>query len=52
MSERFRLDSEIDFQNKFYTKCNNIIVDSVGPRSIFTSRVEIVLIQIRRLCQK
>ena len=41
MSEKFRLDRKIGFQNTFYTKCINVIVDSIGPsiilRSIVTS---------------
>ena len=39
MSEKFRLDRKIGFQNMFYTKCINVIIDSIGPliilRSIF-----------------
>ena len=35
----------IGFQNTFYTKCINVIVDSIGPsiilRSIFTTPVKI-----------
>ena len=34
MSEKFRLDRKIGFQNMFYTKCINVIIDSIGP-SIF-----------------
>ena len=30
-SEKFRLDRKIDFQNTFYTKCINVIIDSIGP---------------------
>ena len=40
MSEQFRLDRKIVFQNTFYTKCINIIIEGIGPsiilRSIFT----------------
>ena len=39
ISEKFRLDRKIGFQNTFYTKCINVIIDSVGAsiflRSIF-----------------
>ena len=31
MSEKFRLDRMICFQNTFYTKCINVIIDSIGP---------------------
>ena len=37
MSEKFRLDRKIDFQNTFYTKCINIFIDSVGPSIILRS---------------
>ena len=40
MSKKFRLDRKIGFQNTFYTKCINVIIDSIGPsiilRSIYT----------------
>ena len=39
MSEKFRLDRKIGFKNRFYIKCINVIIDSIGPliflRSIF-----------------
>ena len=31
MSEKFRLDRKIGFQYMFYTKCINVIIDSIGP---------------------
>ena len=31
MSEKLRLDRKIGFQNMFYTKCINVIIDSIGP---------------------
>ena len=41
MSEKFRLDCKIGFQNTFYTKCINVLIDSIGRsiilRSIFNS---------------
>ena len=37
MSEKFRLDPKIDFQNTFYTKCINVIIDSIGPSNILRS---------------
>ena len=39
MSEKFRLDSKIGFQNTFYTKCINVIIDSIGPSIILRSIV-------------
>ena len=37
MSEKFRLDRKIGFRNTFYTKCINVIIDSIGPSIIFRS---------------
>ena len=37
MSEKFRLDRRIGFQNTFYTKCINVIIDSIGPSIILRS---------------
>ena len=37
MSEKFRLDRKIDFQNKLHTKRINIIIDSIGPSIIFST---------------
>ena len=37
MSEKFRLDRKICFQNTFYTKCINVIIDSIGPSFILRS---------------
>ena len=37
MSEKFWLDRKIGFQNTFYTKCNNVIIDSIGPSIIWRS---------------
>ena len=37
MSEKFRLDRKIGFQNMFYTKCINVIIDSIGPSIILRS---------------
>ena len=43
MSEKFRLDHRFCFQNTFYTKCINVIIDSIGPsiilRSIFDGAI-------------
>ena len=48
MSEKFRLDSKIGFQNTLYTKCINVIIDSIGPliilRSIFTFAIKTSLV--------
>ena len=40
MSEKFRLDRKIGFQNTFYTKCINVIIDSIGPSIILRSIYE------------
>ena len=37
MSEKFRLDRKIGFQNTVYTKCINVIIDSIGPSIILRS---------------
>ena len=37
MSEKFRLDHKIGFQNTFYTKCINVIIASIGPSIILRS---------------
>ena len=37
MSEKFRPDRKIGFQNMFYTKCINVISDSIGPSIILRS---------------
>ena len=37
MSEKFRLDRKIVFQNTFFTKCINVIIDSIGPLIILRS---------------
>ena len=34
MCKKFRLDRKIGFQNKLYTKCINVIIDSIGPSII------------------
>ena len=45
MSEKFRLDRKIGFQNTFYTKCINVITDSIGPSIILRS---IYVLQCKR----
>ena len=37
MSENFRLYRKIGFRNMFYTKCINVIIDSIGPSIILRS---------------
>ena len=37
MSEKFRLDHKSGFQNMFFTKCINVIIDSIGPSIILRS---------------
>ena len=35
MSVKFRLDRKIGFQITFYTKCINVIIDSIGPLRVY-----------------
>ena len=37
MSEKFRLDRKIGYRNTFFTKCTNVIIDSIGPSIILRS---------------
>ena len=37
MFEKIRLDRKIGFQNMFYTKSINVIIDSIGPSIILMS---------------
>ena len=37
MSEKFRLNRKISFQNMFYTKCIIVIIDRIGPSIILRS---------------
>ena len=37
--KKFRLDCKIGFQNMFYKKCINVIIDSIGPSIILRSIV-------------
>ena len=37
MSEKIGLDRKIGLQNTFYTKCINVIIDSIGPSIILRS---------------
>ena len=39
MSEKFGLNRKNGFQNTFYTKCINVIIDSIGPSIILRSIV-------------
>ena len=52
MSKKFRLDRKIGFQNTFYTKCINDIIDSIGPsiilRSIYHLEHSIILNNFRQ----
>ena len=41
MSKKFRLDRKIGFQNRFYTKGLNVIIDSIGPSIILRSIADI-----------
>ena len=42
MSEKVWLDRKIGFQNTFYTKCINAIIDSIGPSIILRSIYKLV----------
>ena len=44
MSEQFRIDRKICFQNTFYTKCINVITDSIGRSIILRSIYWVYLI--------
>ena len=37
MTGKNMLDHKIGFQNTFYTKCINVIIDSIGPSIILRS---------------
>ena len=37
MSEKLRIDRKIGFLHTFYTKCINVIIDSIGPSIILRS---------------
>ena len=37
MSEKIRIYRKIGFQNTFYTKCINVIIESIGPSIILRS---------------
>ena len=37
MSQKFSLDRKNGFQNTFYTKCINVIIDSIGPSILLRS---------------
>ena len=39
MPEKFRLDRRIGFRITLYTKCINVIIDSIGPSIILRSIV-------------
>ena len=51
MSEKFRLDRKIGFQNTFYTKCINVIFDSIGPSIILRSIYSLLVILHVVKCQ-
>ena len=48
MPEKFRLDGKIGFLNMFYTKCTNVIIDSIGPSIFLRSILYWVKLQTRR----
>ena len=48
VSEKLRLDLDIGLQNMFYTKCSNVIIDSIGPSIILRSICFILVIEYTR----
>ena len=42
MSEKFRIDRKIGFQNTFYTKYIHVIIYSIGPLIILRSIVSLI----------
>ena len=52
MSEKFRRDRKIYFQNTFYTKRINIEFDSIGPsiilRSIFMMDIIRIIVSVTK----
>ena len=48
MSEKFSLDRKISFQKTCYTKCINVIIDSIGPSIILRSIVQDI-VRVRNL---
>ena len=46
MSETLRLDRKIGLQNTFYTKCINVIIDSIGPSIILRSILVKITLQL------
>ena len=56
MSEKFRLDRKTGFQNMLYTKCINVIIDSIGLsiilRTIFGSDQKLSLLNSCNTCFK
>ena len=56
MSKKIRLDRKIGFQNTFYTKCINVIIDSIGPsiilRSIYHCEYKVTVCILKKIkCQ-
>ena len=47
MSEKFRIDRKIGLQNTFYTKCINVIIESIGPSIILRSIYSLYITYIR-----
>ena len=47
MSEKFRPDRKIVFHNTIYTKCINVVIESIGPtiilRSIYFTKIFYIL---------
>ena len=49
MSEKFRLDRKIGYQNTFNTKCINVIIDNIGPSIILRSILYLLEKTVTRL---
>ena len=46
MYENFRQYRKIGFRNTFYTKCINVIIDSIGPSIILRSIFEVGILNL------
>ena len=49
MSKKYRLDRKIGFQNTFYTKCINVIIDSIGPSIVLRSVLKLYPRQLNNI---
>ena len=49
MSEKIRLDRKLGFQNTFYPKCINVVIDSIGPSIILRSIYNVVVQRTKKI---